>query len=78
MFKTLDSNDYDCIIEQLIEYFKDVRIKCSYCQRKFISSLSIKTIFRVFIKWLKEVRSKRLKEMSPLLYFRMHSEISKL
>ena len=29
-FKTLVSNDYDYIIEQLIEYFRDVRIKCSY------------------------------------------------
>ena len=26
-FKTLVSNDYDHIIEQMIEYFKDVRIK---------------------------------------------------
>ena len=41
-FKILVSNDYDYIIEQLTEYFRDVRIKCSYCQRKFISSLSIK------------------------------------
>ena len=45
-FKTLVSNDYDLlmtlVIEQLIEYFRDVRIKCSYCSRKFISSLSIK------------------------------------
>ena len=41
-FKTLISNDYDYIIEQLIEYFRDVRIKCLYCPRKFISSLSIK------------------------------------
>ena len=35
-FKTLVSNDYDYIIEQLIEYFRDVRIKYSYCSRKFI------------------------------------------
>ena len=41
-FKTLVSNDYDHIIKQLIEYFRDVGIKCSYCSRKFISSLSIK------------------------------------
>ena len=32
-FKTLVSNDYDHIIEQIIEYFRDVRIKCSYCPR---------------------------------------------
>ena len=37
-FKTLVSNDYDHIIKQVIEYFRDVRIKCSYCPRKFISS----------------------------------------
>ena len=32
-FKILVSNDYDQIIEQIIEYFRDVRIKCSYCPR---------------------------------------------
>ena len=37
-FKTLVSNDYDHIIEQIIEYFRDVRIKCSFCPRRFISS----------------------------------------
>ena len=37
-FKTLVSNDYDHIIEQVIEYFRDVRILCSYCPRRFISS----------------------------------------
>ena len=36
-FKTLVSNEYDHIIEQIIEYFRDVRIKCSYCPRRFIS-----------------------------------------
>ena len=41
-FKTLVSSDYDHIIEQLTEYFKDVRIKCPYCPRKFISFWSIK------------------------------------
>ena len=42
-FKILVSNDYDQIIEQIIEYFRNVRIKCSYYPRKFISSLSIKS-----------------------------------
>ena len=37
-FKTIVSNDYDHIIKQIIEYFRDVRIKCSYCPRRFISS----------------------------------------
>ena len=49
-FKTLVSNDYDHIIEQLIEYFRDVRILCSYCPRRFVSSQSLKTILRVSIK----------------------------
>ena len=41
-FKTLVSNDYDYIIEQIIEYFRDVRIKCSYCPRRFISPQSLR------------------------------------
>ena len=41
-FKTLVSNDYDQIIEQIIEYFRDVGIKCSYCLRRFISSQSLR------------------------------------
>ena len=49
-FKTLVSNDYDFIIEQLIEYFRDVRIKCSYCSRKFISSQSLKNHIKSFHK----------------------------
>ena len=49
-FKTLVSNDYDYIIEQLIEYFRDVRIKCSYCSRKYISSLSIQNHITSFHK----------------------------
>ena len=49
-FKTLVSNDYDYIIEQLIEYFRDVRIKCSYCPRRFISPQSIKNHIKSFHK----------------------------
>ena len=49
-FKTLVSNDYDHIIEQLIEYFRDVRIMCSYCPRRFISSQSLKNHIRSFHK----------------------------
>ena len=40
-FKVLASNDYDDIIEHIIEYFRDVRIKCSYCLRKFINIKSL-------------------------------------
>ena len=49
-FKTLVSNDYDYIIEQIIKYFGDVRIRCFYCLRKFISSLSIKSHIESFHK----------------------------
>ena len=49
-FKTLVSNDYDQIIEQIIEYFRDVRIKCSYCLRRFISSQSLRNHIELFHK----------------------------
>ena len=49
-FMTLVSNDYDFIIEQLIKYFRDVRIKCSYCPRRFISSQSLKNHIKSFHK----------------------------
>ena len=49
-FKTLVGNDYDHIIEQVIEYFRDVRIKCSYCLRKFISFQSLRNHINSFHK----------------------------
>ena len=49
-FKSLVSNDYDHIIEQVIEYFRDVRIKCSYCPRRFISSQSLRNHINGFHK----------------------------
>ena len=49
-FKTIVSNDYDHIIEQVIEYFRDVRIKCSYCPRRFISSQSLRNHIKGFHK----------------------------
>ena len=49
-FKTLVSNDYDHIIKQVIEYFRDVRIKCSYCPRRFISSQSLRNHIKFFLK----------------------------
>ena len=49
-FKTLVSNDYDHIIEQVIDYFRDVRIKCSYCPRRFISSQSLRNHIKFFHK----------------------------
>ena len=49
-FKTLVSNDCDQIIEQTIEYFRDVRILCSYCPRRFISSQSLRNHIKGFHK----------------------------
>ena len=49
-FKTLVSNDYDQIIEQIIEYFRDVRILYSYCPRRFISSQSLRNHIKGFHK----------------------------
>ena len=49
-FKTLVSNDYDQIIEQVIEYFRDVRIKCSHCPRRLISSQSLSNHIKSFHK----------------------------
>ena len=36
-FKTLISNSYDEIILTIYEYFKDTRIQCLFCSRKFVS-----------------------------------------
>ena len=49
-FKTLVSNDYDHMIEQLIEYFRDVRILCSHCPRRFINSQSLRNHIKFFHK----------------------------
>ena len=49
-FKILVSNGYDQIIEQIIEYFRDVRIKCSYCPRRFISPQSLRNHIEFFHK----------------------------
>ena len=47
-FKTLVSNDYDQIIEQIIEYFRDIRILCSHCPRRFISFQSLRNHIKSF------------------------------
>ena len=49
-FNTRVSNDYDQIIEQIIEYFRDVRILCSQCPRRFISSQSLSNHIKSFHK----------------------------
>ena len=48
--KTLVSNDYDQIIEQIIEYFRDVRMLCSHCPRRFISFHSLRNHIKGFHK----------------------------
>ena len=49
-FKILVGNDYDQIIEQIIEYFRDVRTLCSHCSRRFISSQSLSNHIKSFHK----------------------------
>ena len=46
-FKTLVSNDYDQIIEQIIEYFRDVRLLCLHCLRRFISPQSLSNHIKI-------------------------------
>jgi len=49
-YKTLVSNDYDEILIQLIDYFKDVRIKCSFCSGKFKSNITLENHKKHFHK----------------------------
>ena len=49
-FKIFVSNDYDQIIEQIIEYFRDVRLLCSCCPRRFISPQSLSNHIKIFHK----------------------------
>ena len=49
-FKILVSNDYDQIIEQIIEHFRGVRIFCSHCPRRFITPQSLKNHIKSFHK----------------------------
>ena len=48
--KTLVSNDYDHIIEDILEYFKDVRMKCAFCPRNFVSPQSLRNHIKSFHK----------------------------
>ena len=49
-FKTRVSYDNDHIIKDILEYFKDVRMKCTSCPRKFISTQSLKNHIKGFHK----------------------------
>ena len=48
--QVLISNNYDEIILTIHEYFKDIRILCSYCPRRFISSQSLRNHIKFFHK----------------------------
>ena len=53
-FKTMVSNDYDSILEAIIEYFRLVRIKCLFCSRKFVSPNTLKKHVKFFHKIYKD------------------------
>ena len=46
--KILVSDDYDAIIIELIEYFRDVRFKCGYCIRQFKSLDTLANHHKIF------------------------------
>jgi prophage antirepressor-like protein len=49
-YKTLVSNKYDDIFEQIMIYFQSVRIKCEFCNRKFKTSATLSNHERLFHK----------------------------
>jgi prophage antirepressor-like protein len=49
-YKTLVSNDYDEVVMELIEYFKDVRISCPCCKRGFKSNRTLENHKKVIHK----------------------------
>ena len=46
--KILISDNYDLILIELIEYFREIRIKCEYCVKKFKNTVSLATHQRYF------------------------------
>jgi prophage antirepressor-like protein len=49
-YLVLTSNSYDECIMKLIEYFKDVRIGCQYCCRRFLNKQTLKGHHKGFHK----------------------------
>ena len=47
-FKTLISNSYDEVITSIVEYMRDIRVKCSHCSSKFKSSKTLKNHCKCF------------------------------
>ena len=46
--KCVVSNDYDLIIKEINDYMHDIRIKCKYYERKFISRETLKRHVKYF------------------------------
>ena len=40
-YKTMVSSDYDMVIKEVIEYMRNERVRCIYCNRKFISKKTL-------------------------------------
>ncbi|CAB4009480.1 phage repressor [Paramuricea clavata] len=49
-YRCMVSNDYDLIVREVIEYFKDLRIKCENCSRRFLSENSLSSHEKYFHK----------------------------
>ena len=47
-FKCVVSNDYDLIIKELNTYCTDIRLKCKYCCRRFITRNTLRNHYRYF------------------------------
>ena len=49
-YLVLTSNSYDECIMKLIDYFKDVRVGCQYCSRRFLNKQTLKCHHKGFHK----------------------------
>ena len=47
-YKTLITNDYNKCIFDIIEYMRDVRIKCIHCKRRFKNSSTLSNHYKYF------------------------------
>jgi prophage antirepressor-like protein len=49
-YKCMVSNDYDLIVREVVLYFRNLRIKCEYCSRGFLSEKSLSSHEKYFHK----------------------------
>ena len=47
-YKCIVSNDYDLITKEINDYMHNVRIRCKYCRRKFISRKTLNRHIKYF------------------------------